>query len=263
MGEAATVSVPPTILALLADTVRWQLLATLARSDYRVHDLAGLIGKPMNLVSYHLRQLRRAKLVSERRSDADSRDVYYSVDLDRMRQLYHEAGEALHPALGKPEPFTTAESGSGEPGRTRVLFLCSENSARSQMAEGILRQSSRGQVEVMSAGSRATAVHPLAVKVLAEQGIDISHHRSKSLEEFRGDSFDYIITVCDRIKEACPTFPGDPERIHWSFADPAAVEGSEQARYWAFQVTAKELMTMIRYLLIMIERDRKRSAHLE
>ena len=258
MGAVASVSMPPTFLALLANAVRWQLLVALARSDYRVQELADLVGKPMNLVSYHLGRLRAMKLVRERRSDADSRDVYYGLDLDTIRQLYHDAGQSLHPALGRPDPFAAGEPVSAEPGPTRVLFLCTENSARSQMAEGILRHFSRGQVEVASAGSRPSSVHPLAVQVLAEHGIDISHHRSKSLEEFRGESFDYIITVCDRIKESCPTFPGDPARIHWSFADPAAVQGSEQARYWAFRVTAKELMTMVRYLLIMIERDRQR-----
>lgn len=252
MIPVAVTATPVEFLGLLAHGLRWQLLAALAHGDHRVQDLADLVGKPMNLVSYHLGRLRGMKLVRERRSDADGRDVYYSLDLDRLQHLYRRAGDALHPALCMAEP-SSEDWSLRRP--TRVLFLCTENSARSQMAEGILRHISSGRVEVASAGSHPTSVHPLAVQVLAEQGIDISRHRSKSLEEFRGESFDYIITVCDRIKETCPTFPGDPERIHWSFADPAAVEGSEQARYWAFKVTAKELMTMVRYLLIMIERD--------
>lgn len=257
MSAMANASLPPAFLTLLAHGVRWQLLSALARSDYRVQDLAGLVDKPMNLVSYHLRRLREAKLVRERHSDADSRDVYYSMDLDRMRQLYRDAGEALHPALGRSEAFAADKAGPGEQPRARVLFLCTENSARSQMAEGILRHLGRGSVDVYSTGTRPTEVHPLAVRAMAEIGVDISQHRSKSLDEFLGQSFDYIITVCDRIKEACPTFPGDPERIHWSFADPAAAEGTEQTRYWAFKLTSSELLTMIRFLLITIERDRR------
>ena len=243
-------------LHLLGNDLRWQIAVTLARGDYRVQDLARLLGRPVNLLSYHLAVLRRARLVREHRSDADARDVYYGLDLDRVREMYTQVGERLHPALTcREDPaLAVVEGWSRRP--VRVLFLCTENSARSQMAEGILRHLSRGAVEVASAGSRPTGLHPLAVKVLAERGIDISHHRSKSLEEFRGQSFDYVITVCDRIKESCPTFPGAPERIHWSFADPAAVAGSEESRYWAFQVTAKELTTMIHYLLITIERQK-------
>lgn len=241
---------------MLGNDLRWQIVVTLARGDYRVQDLARLLGRPVNLLSYHLAELRRARLVRERRSDADARDVYYGLDLDRVRELYTQVGEQLHPALTVAEGSRSGvmEGWTGRP--ARVLFLCTENSARSQMAEGILRHFSRGTVEVASAGSHPTQLHPLAVKVLAERGIDISHHRSKSLEEFRDQSFDYVITVCDRIKESCPSFPGDPERIHWSFADPAAVAGSEENRYWAFQVTAKELTTMIHYLLIVIERQK-------
>ncbi len=240
-------------LELLAHDLRWQILAALARSDYRVQDLVGLLGRPMNVISYHLGLLRRSMLVRGRRSDADSRDAYYSLQLERLRELYSRTGESIHPALAScaaPRREVGAES-RGCP--ARVLFLCTENSARSQMAEGILRHFSRGEVDVMSAGSRPTRLNPLAVRVLAEHGIDISHHRAKSLDEFRGQGFDYVITVCDRIKETCPSFPGDPERIHWSLADPAAVEGSEEQRYLASKETARELMTMVRYLLIMFE----------
>ncbi len=259
MTSMAASSPPTKFLRLLAHSLRWQILTALARSDHRVQDLANLGGKPMNLISYHLGRLRAMKLVRERRSDADGRDVYYSLDLDRLQHIYRAVGHALHPALDMSEPLS--RDGVLQDRPAHVLFLCTENSARSQMAEGILRHLSHGQVEVASAGSHPSSVHPLAVQVLAEQGIDISGHRSKSLEEFRGQKFDYIITVCDRIKETCPTFTGDPERIHWSFADPAAT--GDETRYWAFKVAAKELMTMIRYLLIMIDRDTKQSAHLK
>lgn len=256
----ATTSVEPVqFLGILADDLRWQILTALARSDYRVQELVERFGKPMNLVSYHLGKLRRVRLVSERRSDADSREVYYSLDLARLQELYVQAGESLHPALGTR--VALGEEVSDPKGRTpRILFLCTENSARSQMAEGVLRNFSHGRVEVASAGSRPTRVHPTAVEVLAEQGIDISHHRSKSLEEFRDQRFDYTITVCDRVKETCPSFPGDPQRIHWSFADPAAVSGPADRVRDGFRRTANELQTMIRYLLILIERDSRRAA---
>jgi arsenate reductase len=106
---------------------------------------------------------------------------------------------------------------------TRVLILCMGNSARSQMAEGLLRHLAQGAIEAHSAGTHPFTVNPLVIKAMAEIGIDISRHRSKSITEFLGQSFDYVITVCGSAKESCPVFPGAPQRVHWSFPDPAAV----------------------------------------
>jgi len=117
----------------------------------------------------------------------------------------------------------------------RVLILCTGNSARSQMAEGLLRHDGRGRFEVESAGTRPSLVRPEAIAVMHEVGIDISSHRSKSVAEFDGQRFDVVITVCDHANETCPVFPGSPERIHWSFPDPAAVAGDEAARLDAFR----------------------------
>jgi protein-tyrosine-phosphatase len=136
---------------------------------------------------------------------------------------------------------------------TRVLFLCTHNSARSQMAEGILRHLAPA-VEVASAGTEVTRVHPLAIQALAPWGIDISGQRSKHLEELLGRRFDYVITVCDRASETCPVFPGAPERLHWSLPDPSAAEGDEGARLAAFTGTAQELLTRIRDLVTRIGR---------
>jgi len=133
-----------------------------------------------------------------------------------------------------------------EPHRIRVLFLCTHNSARSQMAEGILRQFGGERFEVYSAGTEPSQVNPLAIRVMQEAGIDISEQSSKSLSEFVGRHFDYVITVCDQANETCPVFPGDPQRIHWSFPDPSAVEGSDEARYQAFERTARELTIRLR-----------------
>jgi arsenate reductase len=128
----------------------------------------------------------------------------------------------------------------------RVLFLCTHNSARSQMAEALLRQLGGGRFEAFSAGTEATRVHPLAVRAMADVGIDIAQAHSKHLNEYLGQDFDYVITVCDRAAESCPVFPGRPERIHWSFPDPSAVTGSEAERYRAFERVRNEIMLRLR-----------------
>lgn len=132
----------------------------------------------------------------------------------------------------------------------RVLVLCTGNSARSQMAEGLLRSLSKGAVEAHSAGTHPSRVNPLAIEALEEVGIDISGHRSKSVEEFAGQPFDVVITVCDNAKESCPIFPGAPERLHWSYEDPAAVEGSKEERLRAFRMVRDDLTERLQALLI-------------
>jgi arsenate reductase (thioredoxin) len=119
--------------------------------------------------------------------------------------------------------------------RRRVLFLCTHNSARSQMAEGLLCHLVGDRFEAMSAGTEATRVRPLAVRAMEEIGIDISGQESKTLDRFLGESFDYVITVCDDANEACPFFPAAANRLHWSFEDPSRVEGSEEERLAIFR----------------------------
>jgi arsenate reductase (thioredoxin) len=119
--------------------------------------------------------------------------------------------------------------------KKRVLILCTGNSARSQMAEGLLRAFGGERVEVFSAGTNPSIVRPEAIAVMSELGIDLSGHRSKHVREFDGKHFDYVITVCDNANESCPIFPGDTQRMHWSFPDPAAIEGSETERLAAFR----------------------------
>src|SRR5450631_3986599 len=111
--------------------------------------------------------------------------------------------------------------------KKRVLFLCTHNSARSQMAEGLLRKKAGDHFEVFSAGTEATRVHPLAIAAMSELGIDISHQRSKTLNQYVDEHFDYVITVCDKANENCPLFPGDTQRIHWSFEDPSQASGTD------------------------------------
>jgi arsenate reductase (thioredoxin) len=125
--------------------------------------------------------------------------------------------------------------------RQRVLILCTGNSARSQMAEGILRQIAGDGFEVASAGVAPSHVRPEAINVMGELGIDISGHRSKSVDEFLGQEFDFVITVCDNANEQCPVFPGKTKRIHWSFEDPAAALGDEPARLTVFRRVRDEI----------------------
>lgn len=123
----------------------------------------------------------------------------------------------------------------------RVLILCTGNSARSQMAEGLLREIAGNRFEVFSAGTHPSIVRSEAIAALKEKGINISHHRSKSVDEFTGQHFDYVITVCDNAKENCPIFPAKTNQIHHSFEDPAAVEGSDETRLNAFRKVRDEI----------------------
>lgn len=128
----------------------------------------------------------------------------------------------------------------------RVLILCTGNSARSQMAEGLLRSAGGDRFEVYSAGTHPSVVNPLAVEAMRERGIDISNHRSKSVDEFAGEQFDYVITVCDNANENCPVFPGQTRRIHWSFDDPAAASGSSEERLAVFRRVRDEIAARLR-----------------
>jgi arsenate reductase (thioredoxin) len=125
--------------------------------------------------------------------------------------------------------------------RIGVLILCTGNSARSQMAEGLLREMAGDRIDVASAGVSPTRVRPEAIEAMKEIGIDISSHRSKSIEELTTRAFDYVITVCDNANQHCPIFPGATRRIHWSIEDPAAVAGDNQTRLEAFRLARNEL----------------------
>jgi len=127
----------------------------------------------------------------------------------------------------------------------RVLILCTGNSARSQMAEGLLRHDGDNRFEVASAGVSPTHVRPEAIAVMKEIGIDISGHRSKSVDEFIDREFDYVITVCDNANEQCPVFPGETKRIHWSFDDPAGVKGDGEQRLSVFRRVRDEVRSRL------------------
>jgi ArsR family transcriptional regulator, arsenate/arsenite/antimonite-responsive transcriptional repressor / arsenate reductase (thioredoxin) len=245
---------PPAFLELAGHPLRWQLLRALAPGDRRVGELCALSGRPQNLVSYHLRRLRHGGLVSARRSAADGRDTYYVLDLAGCGDLLAATGAALHPGLA-------AISGERPRRTAHVLFLCTGNSSRSQIAEALAAQLSGGAVEAVSAGSHPKPVHPNAVRVMRARGIDIADRRSKHLSEFAGRHFDYVITLCDRVREVCPEFPGAPEAIHWSIPDPAREPGDRDETLAAFERTATELTLRIRFLLAAIPADEEVPEH--
>jgi ArsR family transcriptional regulator, arsenate/arsenite/antimonite-responsive transcriptional repressor / arsenate reductase (thioredoxin) len=253
---------PPGYLRLVAHPLRWRLLRELVASDRAVWELTELVDEPQNLVSYHLRQLREGGLVAARRSSADGRDTYYAVDLVRCQGELRETGGALHPALSlvPAAPASPPVRRSGR--RPRVLFLCTGNSARSQIAEALLEHMSDGTVEAVSAGSHPKPLHPNAVRVMRKRGIDISTNRTKHLDEFLAGRFDRVITLCDRVREVCPEFPAHPQLVHWSMPDPTLDGSTKRASYPAFERTAAELETRISFLLhTFSEPSTRRSPH--
>ena len=241
---------PPAFLQLAGHPLRWRLLGELGRSDRMVHELTGLVGQPQNLVSYHLGKLRGARLVSARRSSADGRDAYYTVDLARLGQLLTATGVALHPGLRLVPP--AADPARPDAGKVRVLFLCTGNSARSQMAEALLERRSGSAFRARSAGSHPRPLHPNAVRVMAERGIDIAGRPTKPVSRFARTRFDHVITLCDRVREICPELPGRPRAAHWSMPDPAAAGDTDEESYPAFERTADELEGRIELLITQL-----------
>ncbi|MEV7328964.1 metalloregulator ArsR/SmtB family transcription factor [Micromonospora sp. NPDC093244] len=246
--EAPGTIAPPGFVTALGHPVRWRLVSELAHSDLAVHELAALLGQPQNLVSYHLGKLRKAELVTARRSSADGRDTYYSLALAHCGDLLSGTGAALHPGLRlTPPALVTPVTG-------RVLFLCTGNSSRSQMAEALLRERTAGAVAAYSAGSRPKPIHPHAITTMAARGIDLVTARPKHQDEFTGQRFDAVITLCDRVKEVCPDFLGHPRLMHWSIVDPAA----DPDGLPAFERVADDLAQRIDFLLHTLSANERR-----
>lgn len=248
----------PAFVRLAGHPLRWRLLTELAHSDLRVRELVALIDEPQNLVSYHLRLLRDGGLVTATRSSADGRDSYYHLDLDSCVDGLAGAGAALHPALR-----LTPASSRGRPGRrTTVLFVCTGNSARSPLAEALLRQRSASGITALSAGtSPKPSLHPNTVRILRDQyGIDASRQRPTSVMALAGRRFDHVITLCDKAREVGLELLGQPSRAHWSIADPATSGDPDKATLAAFARTAAELETRIGYLLPTLTSSNRKEA---
>ena len=236
----------PEFVRLAAHPLRWRLLTELAHTDLRVRELVGRIGEPQNLVSYHLRLLRDGGLVTANRSSFDGRDSYYHLDLDRCARAMADAGAALHPSLDSSRPAPTAVE--HEP---TVLFVCTGNSARSPIAELLLRHRTAGRVRTLSAGSHPKpALHPFAVRVLHDEfGIDVGAQRPRHLDTLTERHFDYVITLCDKAREVRAEFTDRPRRLHWSIPDPAAADHGDRAGRSAFARAATDIDTRVRQLV--------------
>src|SRR3954454_66678 len=218
----------------------------LCLGDRRVRELCVGSGERQSLVSYHLSRLRQAGLVSARRSSADGRDTYYLLDLERCRELLFDAGRALHPGLVAAATRPAAQHGVKD---ADVLFLCTGNSARSQIAQTVAARLSGGTLRAASAGIAPKPLHPNALRIMRARGLPVGGLRPKHLSEFTDRRFDYVITLCDRVREVCPEFPGDAQRLHWSIPDPARAPGSEEQTLAAFERVADELTVRIGFLL--------------
>jgi protein-tyrosine-phosphatase/DNA-binding transcriptional ArsR family regulator len=247
VAASAQVEAPPDFLRLAGHPLRWQLVATLAESDLRVRELVERVGEPQNLVSYHLRLLREGGLVTAGRSSFDGRDSYYRLDLDHCARALRDLGVTLHPALDLGAATPAVSPARSPLRRTSVLFVCTGNSARSPIAEALLRHRAGDRVTVASAGTRPKdSLHPDAIRVVREVlGVDIDDQRPRALGRIVGRRFDLVVTLCDKARETCPELTSHPRRIHWSIADPAALADG----YAAFERTVTEIDTRVRHLL--------------
>ena len=230
---------PPKLFTLLGEPVRWQIVQVLAEGDLMIQEIARRLDQPLNLLSYHLRSLRAAGLIAERRSSLDGRATYCSLNVSRLTELTAAAGQALL-------PVAILRDGSRAKA-LRVLFLCTHNAARSQMAEGLLRDAVQGRWLVASAGSHPSGVHPLAIDTLARRGIDIRGQSSKDPSALEHREYDIVISLCDRVRAEHITFPNRPRRIHWSLPDPLAAAPRAQGQ--AFRQTADRLAQRIEWFL--------------
>ncbi len=239
-------AVVPQLMQMASHPVRWALLTELAAGDRRVRELAAAVDEPQNLVSYHLRLLRSAGLIDARRSNFDGRDTYYQLKLTSCAGAFADAAAALHPSLAAAP--TAQPAGS-------VLFLCTGNSARSPMAEALLRKKGGTRIRAASAGSHPKpALHPNAVRVMRDvYGIDLGDSRPRPLAAVARRRFDYVITLCDKVREYADEH-GVATAMHWSLPDPSAAGARES--YPEFRRVASELDSRIEFLLPVLARDR-------
>jgi ArsR family transcriptional regulator len=229
-------------LKLIADDTRWRLLIALRYSDYQVGELVERLGLSQNLISYHLGVLRQTGLVQVHRSDADARVSYYGINLSALSALYRRFGAAL---CVPAQPFDAIDA------PLTVVFLCTANSARSQMAEGWLRHLSGGRVVARSAGARPATLHPLATQVMAERGIDIGYQQSKHVDALADLIPDVVVTLCDIARAEFAVWHRAVRRIHWSLPDPLTVTDPAQSLA-PFRAVRDELRQRIEGLLSLL-----------
>lgn len=242
--QPATVS-PPTFFRILGDETRLAVVRMLRLTDMTVAQIGQRLHLPQNAVSYHLRLLREAGLLRARRSSHDSRDHYYALAHGALHAAWRTAEAAvLHGGL---------TLGATAPARgMRVLFVCTHNSARSQLAEALLRQSAGTWAEAASAGTRPAGLHPETARLLAELGADPARHWSKPLDAVAGP-FDLAVTVCDTAREECPVADLAPRWLHWSLPDPLSAPPDAQRE--AFRAVFAELQERVSALVPALGKD--------
>lgn len=232
---------PPAVLHLLGHGLRWQLVSELCRSDLKVGELTEATGQPQNLVSYHLRLLREAGLVRERRSSADARDVYYTPNRRAISEGFMGAVGAIDPRAQQLDSGRAPKHSSPAGPRTSVLFVCTGNSARSLIAEAMLRQRAGRHVMVRSGGTIPVGIHPQVYRVLKARRVRSGDLRSKSVAEFARRRFDYVISLCDIARSEQIGVGGRPRLVHWSVPDPGTAPGGPPEVSRAFDQVADEI----------------------
>ena len=253
------------ILRILGEPHRLAIFTLLTTGPLQVRDLCAATSLSLPLVSQHLRVLRRIGLVQARRDPGDARGVWYSIEPQPLRELKSTMSWLFDVASTvdrRPRSEQFGIPAVSCPNNFRVLFLCTANSARSQMAESLLEQVGGGLFEARSAGTQPRGeLHPLTVKSLAEIGIDASGQAAKHYDVFAGEPFHYVITVCDLANEECPELPGDYQRVHWSITDPLAASGTETEVYSAFVCAREELARRIRLFVQAHRGEAERFIH--
>ena len=241
-------------LRLLADESRQAIVRLLALSDRRAGEIGALIRLPPNAVSYHLKQLRAIGLLRDRRSSADARDMYYQLDIGRLHALYAAAGDALYPGIAASTQLAQPTSNQTRHPGFRNPCVSSFSAPITARARKWRRQfcarwaATRWRRSAL--GAYPPRCIPRRLRRCGRSGLTRQGSTAKSMEQFIGEPLDYIITVCDRVRDICPSFPGDPAQAHWSIADPAVVEDPER-RAKAFREVLSELRVRIRYLLLL------------
>lgn len=268
MSKVQTVTDLADTLKILSDPNRLAIFDLLMQGVQCNCEIGDRLKLPMNLISHHLKVLRDAGLVDAERDPADARWVYYSINKLALAQLHEQLDTFLDPRRIQPRSPTCgprivsrrngADSaanilsrvGTENTMKRRTLFLCTGNSARSQMAEALVNHLHGREWQAFSAGTHPTGyVHPGAIAAMKEIGVDISSTRSKSMDEFRDAAFDLIVTVCDDAAEECPVWLGQGRRVHLGFPDPAKVSGSEEEVLVAFRSIRDDIARKLPKLL--------------
>ena len=250
--------------SVLADPQRLHILDLIINGIHCSSGIVARLGLTPNLVSHHLKVLREAGLVDIERDPADRRWIYYIPNIQQLTEIQFQLSYLLHPARIQARAAECGPSQGAQPyippdhltiekehpmtNKAKIIFLCTGNSARSQMAEAFMKKYAGDLFEVHSAGIEPKGVNPYTVRVMEEAGIDISGYQSKGVRQYLGHvNFGYVVTVCDHAEENCPTvFLTQGKHLHWSFEDPAAFQGTEEQTLQKFSQVRDQIEKRIK-----------------